>query len=214
MSTITKIEDQKNKKRVNIFVDDAFFCGLMKETAVIHGLKVGKTIDEKQLEKVIFDSEVKRAFEKASDYVGTRMHTKKELFDKLVKKGFEKKVAEQAISKMEEYNYVDDALFAKCFISENKKYSKRMLENKLKQKGISPETIASSLENRSEDDELEACKKHAKAYVRGKNMKEPGAKQKLYASLARRGYSFDVIKSACESVIFCDVGDEFPEIYD
>ena len=45
MSEITKIEDQKNKKRVNIFVDDAFFCGLHKETAVTFGLKIGKIVD-------------------------------------------------------------------------------------------------------------------------------------------------------------------------
>ena len=51
MSEITKIEDQKNKKRVNIFVDDAFFCGLHKETAVTFGLKIGKTVDEKWLKE-------------------------------------------------------------------------------------------------------------------------------------------------------------------
>jgi regulatory protein len=115
MSVITKIEDQKNKKRVNIFVDDAFFCGLLKETAVIFKLKVGKEIDETVLKEAVFSSEVKSAFDKASDYLGLRMHTKKELFNKLLKKGYEKDVIEQAIKKLEEYHYVDDGLFAKQF---------------------------------------------------------------------------------------------------
>ena len=92
MAVITKIEEQKNKKRVNIFVDDAFFCGLSKETAVIFKFKVGLEIDENLLKEAVFDSEVKRAFEKASDYLSVRMHTKKELFEKLLKKGYEKEV--------------------------------------------------------------------------------------------------------------------------
>ena len=64
MAVITKIEEQKNKKRVNIFVDDAFFCGLNKETAVIFRLKVGLEVDDNKLKEAVFESEVKSAFEK------------------------------------------------------------------------------------------------------------------------------------------------------
>ena len=65
MAKITKIEGQKNKARVNIFVDEAFFCGLEKETAIIFGLKVGSEVDEGKLSKAIAESETKRAFNKA-----------------------------------------------------------------------------------------------------------------------------------------------------
>ena len=113
MAVITKIEEQKNKKRVNIFVDDAFFCGLTKETAVVFKLKVGRDVNESQLQDAIFDSEVKMAFDKASDYLGSRMHSKKELFDKLLKKGYPKDVISKAIEKLEEYHYIDDGLYSK-----------------------------------------------------------------------------------------------------
>ena len=66
MAIITKIEEQKNKKRVNIFVDDAFFCGLNKETAVVFKLKVGSEIDEELIKDAVFDSEVKSAIEKSN----------------------------------------------------------------------------------------------------------------------------------------------------
>ena len=102
MAVITKIEEQKNKKRVNIFVDNAFFCGLNKETAILFRLKENSEIDENTLKNAIFESEVKSAFEKAIDYISSRIHTKKELFDKLFKKGFEKKVVDSAIFKLEE----------------------------------------------------------------------------------------------------------------
>ena len=88
MAIITKIQEQRNKKRVNIFIDDAFFCGLNKETAVIFRLKVGLEVDEELIKDAIFDSEVKSAVEKANDYIGTRMHSKRELYEKLLKKGY------------------------------------------------------------------------------------------------------------------------------
>ena len=198
MSIITKIEEQKNKKRVNIFVDDAFFCGLNKETAVIFKLKTGKDIDEKTLKDAIFDSEVKSATEKGVDYIGSRMHSRKELYDKLIKKGYEKQVVLRALEKLEEYHYVDDGLFAKQYIEQNKKYSKKMLENKLKQKGISSDIIFENLGDDDENSDFELCKKYAQKYAKSKDLKEPGAVQKMYASLARKGFSFDVIKKACK----------------
>ena len=202
MAVITKIEEQKNKKRVNVFVDDAFFCGLTKETAVVFGLKVGKEIEESKLQEAIFDSEVKMAFDKASDYLGSRMHTKKELSDKLLKKGYPKEVIVKAIEKLEEYHYVDDGLYSKQFMTENKRYSKRMLENKLRAKGVNNEIVSESIsEYVSDEDEFELCLKLAQKYVKSKDMAKEGAVQKLFSSLARRGFAFDVIKKASKQVL-------------
>lgn len=209
MALITKIEEQKNKKRFNIFVDGAFFCGLNKETAVIFGLKEGKEIDSKRLEEAVFQSEVKSAFEKGTDYLAVRMHTKKELSDKLLKKGFNKDVIKMAISKLEDYGYADDDAFAKQFVSLNSKYSKKMLENKLKQKGVSNEIISKYLSSDSDDSERVLCEKQANKYLKGKNLALPETKQKLYASLARKGFEFDVICEVCKKILNKTVDDDF-----
>ena len=202
MAVITKIEEQKNKKRVNVFVDDAFFCGLTKETAVVFGLKVGKEIEESKLQEAIFDSEVKMAFDKASDYLGSRMHTKKELFDKLLKKGYPKDVILKAIGKLEEYHYVDDGLYSKQFMTENKRYSKRMLENKLRAKGVDQDIVSGAIDEYvSDESEFELCFKLAEKYVKGKDMTKEGAVQKMFSSLARRGFDFDVIKRVSRKVL-------------
>ena len=55
MSVITKIEQQRNKSRVNIFVDDSFFCGLERETAAVFGLKTGKQVNEEYLKEATED---------------------------------------------------------------------------------------------------------------------------------------------------------------
>ena len=209
MATITKIEEQKNKKRVNIFVDDAFFCGLNKETAVKFSLKVGKEITEEKLKEACFDSEVKSAFEKASNILGIRMHSKKEIFDKLFKKGYEKQVIEKAILKLEEYGFVDDRIFAKEFVESNSKYSKKIKEQKLKQKGVSPDIVFEILANESDFEEIELCKKQAQKYAKSKDVSTKEGKQKLYASLVRKGFDFSTIKKACESLTKNDDFDEF-----
>lgn len=201
MAIITKIEEQKNKKRVNVFVDDAFFCGLNKETAVIFRLKVGLEVDDNKLKEAVFESEVKSAFEKGADLITSRMHSKKELFEKLLKKNFDENVILKAIEKLEEYRYVDDFLFAKTYAEQNKKYSKKMIENKLKQRGISSDIIVDIFSDYEENSDLELCEKYAEKYVKSKDIKKEGMIQKMYASLLRKGFSYDTIKKACKSVI-------------
>lgn len=210
MAVITKIEEQKNKKRVNIFVDNAFFCGLNKETAILFRLKENSEIGENTLKNAIFESEVKSAFEKAIDYISSRIHTKKELFDKLFKKGFEKKVIDSAIFKLEEYNYVNDELFAKTFVQENYKYSKKMLENKLKQKGVSSEIISNVLELNTDEKEEELCEKQLKKLLKSKNKNDFSKEelQKIYMSLFRKGFEFDLIKKVCRKVLVQNFDEE------
>ena len=80
MAKITKIEGQKNKDKSQHFCGRSFFLWAWKETAIIFGLKVGSEVDEDKLSKAIAESETKRAFNKAADYLASRMHTKKRTY--------------------------------------------------------------------------------------------------------------------------------------
>lgn len=201
MSIITKIETQRNKSRVNIFVDDSFFCGLNKETAVIFGLKQGKEVDENELKQVIFESEVKSAFEKSLDFLGRRMNSKKELLEKLTKKGYTPEVAQKAIEKLEEYHYIDDELFAKQFAASYPKLSKKMLKEKLAQKGISPDIVLEIIGDRDDESEFELCLQQAKKYLKSKSVCCFKDYQKMQASLFRKGFDYDIVKRACNELV-------------
>jgi len=201
MPVITKIETQKNKSRVNIFVDDSFFCGLNKETAVIFGLKENKEVDEEKLKIAIFESEVKSAFEKSLNYLGRRMYTKKELIERLTQKGYIKEVAERVIEKLEEYRYIDDKLFAKQFFQSNGHLSKRVIQGKLIQKGVANDIISDIIEERTGESEFELCLLQAKKYLKSKEVNDIKDIQKMQASLARKGFDFDTIKKVCKVTI-------------
>ena len=207
MGQITKIEQQKNKNRVNIFIDNDFFCGLEKETAITFGLKVGKTIDEDKLNQAILASEQKRAFEKALDYLAVRIHTKYELTTKLYGKGFNSDAISGAILKLEEYNYIDDRKFAEEFKNQNCKYSKQVLKNKLLQKGVSNEIISEVLKNFDVEDEIELCKNFAEKYLKSKKINSISDKQKMIASLSRKGFKFSTISTVLNLLKISDYGD-------
>lgn len=205
MSIITKIEEQKNKARVNIFVDGAFFCGLNKETALIFKLKENKEIDEERLKSAIFESEVRSAFDKCLDYLGRSMYSKKSLIDKLLLKGFSKEVIDKTIKKLEEYKYVDDELYAKQFVIHNSKKSKKQIKDKLQQKGVDRQIIAMALDENRDSDEFEICLLQAQKYAKNKQIESQKDLQKFYASLARKGFDFGTIKKAVKSVLNKDL---------
>ena len=80
MATITDIKPQaKNKGRVNLYIDDRFYCGLEKLTALSCRLTVGDEIDPDRLSAAVAESECASAFEKAAKYLGLRPRTEREM---------------------------------------------------------------------------------------------------------------------------------------
>ena len=74
---ITKIEVQKrNKNRVNLYLNDEFFCGLSLETVVRNHLKEGQNISEQDVEYLKNETEKQVALEKATGYISKCQKTK------------------------------------------------------------------------------------------------------------------------------------------
>ena len=76
-----------------------------------------------------------------------------------------------------------------------------MMDNKLRQKGISAEIINNVLMNEDDDDDFYLCKKLIEKYAKSKDLSKEGSIQKMYASFARKGFSFEVIKRAAKDII-------------
>ena len=203
MIEITKIECQKNKNNFNLFVDGQFYSGLLKETAIANNFFVGKKIQQSQLDDILLQSEAKQAFNKASDYLSTRLHTKHELKIKLCKRQYSKQAIELALQKLEEYGYINDASFADLFVEANSSLSKQMIINKLLEKGIDKDIIDAALCNVSLEQELQSAVKQVEKYL--KNKKYEDCKDKLYAFLVRKGFKYDIINRAIKFVTKNDI---------
>ena len=192
---ITKLEVQKkNKNRVNLYLNEEFYCGLSLEAVVKYNLKVGQEIEEQKLEFLQTDSEREIAQNKAISYISKYQKTEKELKDYLIKKGFDEEIVFEVIKKLKEYSFVDDDIYAKNFIkSKSKRSGKRKLSFELKKRGIDENLINENIKEYADDSEtiLPLCEKYLKNKPR-----DYKTKQKAYRFLSSRGFVSEDIISA------------------
>ena len=189
---ITKLEVQKNdKNRVNLYVDDEFYSGIPAELVYLEHLKTGLEIDEKDLKKIIFENEKSKAMSRVTKYIGSSLKTQKQIRDYLRKKEYSDDTIECVMSKLVEYNYIDDKKYAQAYVlTYGKKYGKLKLKSQLKVKGVSEEIIECVLE----DNKVDSIESVASKYLKNKVMSYE-VSQKLFRFLYSRGYEFDEINS-------------------
>ena len=191
MKKITDIKPQvKNPTRCNIYLDNAFYCGLELETIMKNRLKIGTEIAEERLNEIQTESESLRALDKALNFISLSKKTKKEVEDYLKKKGYLGGTIETVISKMSAYKFINDEEYAKDYVkSYSKKKGNRLLAAELKRKGVSDSEISEAIEERS--DESEGANAVAEKYLRGKERTKENA-VKCYRYLLGKGFSYDV----------------------
>ncbi|PWM72753.1 MAG: hypothetical protein DBX59_05560 [Bacillota bacterium] len=201
MGRITEISPQvKDKKRVNVYIDGAFKCGLSLETAAKFRLKAGVEIDEERLKEIEFDSERQAALEKAAAHISKTMKTERELSLFLSRKGYGDAVVSFILEKFKSYGYIDDAAYAKSYVTAHSaKKGARLIKAELRARGVGEEIVADALK---ELDGGNAAKAAAAKYMRGKG-REAKDIQKLYRHLLGRGFSYEEAAAAAEEYKEC-----------
>ena len=195
MPKVTKLEIQKNNKtRVNVYVDDEFYCGMEAITALAVGLKEGKDVTVEQLKEGVFQSEIRIAFTKSVDYLSRYIKTAKQLKDYLKRKGFSQEVVDVVMEKLKDYGYIDDARYAQLYTEQNSKSKgSRRIKQELLAKGVDRQDaeIYSAIDC---EDMLQSATKLAEKYMKNKQVDTPTL-VKLQRYLAYRGYDFDIINN-------------------
>ncbi|MBR1891412.1 MAG: RecX family transcriptional regulator [Clostridia bacterium] len=197
MRTVTAITaQQKNKKRVNLYLDGEYYCSVELFTVMSERLKVGSVVDEKRLSEIIEKSDYTTCLDKATAYISKSMKTKSQVVKYLLGKGYDKKTIAKVIDKLIEYGYVDDQDFVRRYVDEKKSSSgKRKIMYELKIKGVDDKVIDHY--DFEGIDQLDACYSVAQKYLRGKPVDFP-TKQKCYRYLISKGFDWDTAKSAVE----------------
>lgn len=189
----------KSNNRCNIYTDGAFSCALFLDTIEKRDLCVGKALNEKELEEIVFEDDCKKCLSKASALLGVRARSKKEIKDKLKEKGFNKEHIEYAITRLAENGYIDDESFAKEYAEYlmKKGYGGFAVKQRLFQKGIDRET-AEKIVNALNDSgaAYEYGKRAYAKYVREEDEKK--RQNKFFAAMQRHGFDYDTAKSVYE----------------
>lgn len=199
MKTITGLKIQsRDKKKVNVYLDGAYFCALSLETVLKHSLKPNTIIDEKVLEKIQLESEKNIAYEKALKLVSVRYKSQKEVKDYLAQKGYAPATIYYCIKKLGEYDFINDEKFTESFVSHHlKKDGVIKIKQQLFAKGISEEIIDKVLS--TVDSQQEQILHFKEKYMKNKEETKENY-IKLYRYLIGKGFKPDEILKVLKEV--------------
>ena len=196
---ITAVEPRR-KQMCALFIDGEYVMNLDAQTLIENRFDVGREIDDDELKDIIDKSNERRAKEKALWLISYRSHSKKELFDKL-KRSFDEESAQKAVDRMEELGLINDEEFAKLYarkLVNGKKMSVKAAEFELYRKGIDKITAEQVLGELEYDPQTQIIEFITKKY---KNIQDEKIKRRAVAALQRKGYSWEEIRQAIESLV-------------
>ena len=140
--------------------------------------------------------EFREARNKGLYYLQFSGKTENEMRKKLAEQGFSPASVEDAILFLKHYRYLDDEDYARRYVEKNgHKKSIRQMKFDLRQKGVSDDLVEMIFEDMEVDESAQIL-----GLLRRKNYDpeepDPAKRQKIYAFLARKGFSYDAINSA------------------
>ncbi len=203
MPTISALEPQRRKGRLNVFVDGQFVIGVGETVAADLNLRVGREITPERLREVAGAEEVHKATEAALVLLEVRARAKREIETRLAQKGYDESVIAQVTEKLTRLGLLDDAQFAaqwveaKTRIGGSRPVGKRRLSQELFGKGVAKDQITEAVERVSEDDELALARAAARKKVRlvpTEREALQSERQKLMGFLQRRGFGWETVK--------------------
>lgn len=198
------VRQQRDAERVSVFIDGAFAFGLALDLAVRAGLRKGQRLGVAEQQALLDEEERLRAKAVALDFIAYKARTEAEVRRKLARKGFSEHVAEEAVARMRELGYLDDADYARAYARSRlggRGHGPQRIRADLLKRGIAPKTIDAALDDLVERDDLrESALEHGrKRWQRLRREDDPYKRRKKLADfLARRGFDFDLIREVTE----------------
>ncbi len=210
MPVIKKITTQKkNNERFNIFFEDEkggeeYAFSVDQNVLIKFQLKKGLELDEFDLSEIQFDDEVKKGTNVAYQYLSHRMRSEKEVMDYLITKEWDLPIVHEIIHKLKEYKYLNDEEFSIAYVRTQMNTTDKgpeVIKRELQEKGVNPSLIEASLEEYSQEQQLQTAiklvGKHAK---KGTKVSFIEQKQKIEQALLRKGFTWNVISLALEEI--------------
>ncbi len=198
---ITAIELQKNRKdRVNVYINGGYSFSLPLWEA--GSLKKGDSISQSRIDELKYLNEKDKAFQRAVSYLAIRPRSRQEIDQYLNNKGFSPEAVENAIQRLESYEYINDTEFARLWVENRLRHRPRGifgLTYELKQKGISEDIIEDALTNY--DEHAAAWAAIAPKLENWQDLQEMECRRKIYSFLKRRGFSIPTVRDICEAAM-------------
>jgi regulatory protein len=197
---VTALKIQKHHpNRVNVYLDNEFSFGLSRITAA--WLQVGQELSPTKIARLQADDAREMAYMQVLRFLDYRPRSRAEVRRKLEKRGIPTDVITDVFKRLERSGLVNDERFAQDWVdnrSEFRPRSRRALAFELHQRGLNDTAIRKALEGLDEDAlAYQAAVKQARHY---EGLQPRDFNNKLGSYLARRGFSYDIIKQVVAKV--------------
>ena len=190
-----------SKYKYKVFIDDKFAFILYKGDLSQYGLAADMEISEdrfSELNEIVF----KRGKEHLSKLIYEKDRTEFELRENLKKHFYSDENIERLIELAKDQRFINDKLYASNYVScYAGRKSLAVIKADLMRRGVSGEDISFAVQEISSDDEKEGIIKLLKKKYPDKAPLSYDEKNKLFAYLGRKGYSFEMIRKAFEEYI-------------
>jgi regulatory protein len=199
MPTITRIAQQKDKNRVNIYLDGKFGFGIDLDNFVILKLKIGQELNDVELQEILKAGEFQKTLDKVLRWATVRPRSIKEVKDYFKIKKVPESLWDDLIAKLIDFGLLNDEEFAKWWVESRQEFSpksKRVLIQELKLKGITSDIISKVLESTDLDEETTAKNFLKKRELHWKAIPKETRQQKMLIFLVGKGFSFDLAQKA------------------
>ena len=190
---VTAIELQKkNKRRVNIFINEEYAFGLSEAAA--KGLRTGQVLSGQDMEQLQEKETKTKTKDLAYNYLSYRPRSTKELQNHLLRKGLPESTVDSVITELTEDNQLNDLEFARYWVGQREDFRPKglyALRHELLQKGVGDpiiETVLSSI-----DEHRSARKAGQRKADQLQGSEYDLFIRKLSQHLERRGFSYQII---------------------
>jgi regulatory protein len=203
MPIITSIKQQKNKNRVNVYLDDKYGFGIDLDNFVLLHLKVNQELTDQEVEEVVKKAEYQKTLDKLLRFAMVRPRSEKEITDYFRRKKVHGSMTDKLLEKLRHLELIDDLKFAKWWVDQRQNFkpkTKRILKIELTKKGIVREIINTVLDETPIDEPKMAQDLLARKAYKWKGLEPREAKQKMGQYLAGKGFSWDMIEKVVKVV--------------
>ncbi len=204
---IVEIEPAKRKKgwfELRIRGKPPFLVD--EETIFRNGLKADDIISDSRLRRVKEEADLAWLKYRGMQILSRRMLSERDLRRKLSSERKSAELRDKAMSKLKEYGFYDDSIYAAAYIRSQMARgikSRLYLKKKLWEKGISREISESAIEKELGGiDEASAVRDLASRKLkRLSSLPQEKAKSRLVNFLRSRGFSWDLIRNAVDEAM-------------
>ncbi|MDR0724012.1 MAG: recombination regulator RecX [Endomicrobium sp.] len=204
--TIKKIEKIQFKKNMfKLYFENDISLIVFADTIAKFALKPNINISKAEYEELVSYDKSNRVMFDALNLVSKKAYSQNSLREKLLQKGYNTQIAEKAIVRLKELNYLNDNNYAKDYASYLYRKGKGLflIKAELERQGLDKDLIKEALVYIKEENEpSEVILKILKTKFKNFNNKDKNETKKIISFFLRRGFVFeDISKAIKDSII-------------